>query len=85
MAGVVYLLCALTALLCAGLLLRAYGRGRVRLLLWSGVCFVGLALNNVLVFVDLVVAPQVDLFLWRNTVSLLAMGILVVGLIWDAK
>jgi hypothetical protein len=85
MGGLVYALCALTALLCAALLLRAYVQHHARLLLWSGLCFVGLTLNNVLVFVDLLLAPQIDLFLWRNLMGLSAMALLVFGLIWDAK
>ena len=50
----VYALCALTSLVCAWLLLRAYQRQRTRLLLWSSVSFAGLALNNVLLFIDLI-------------------------------
>ena len=45
---------ALTALACTALLLRGYAASRVRLLLWSGLCFGFLTLNNVLVAVDLV-------------------------------
>ena len=55
MAETVYALCALTSLACAALLLRGYVRSRVRLLLWSGLCFAFLFLNNVLLFVDKVV------------------------------
>lgn len=85
MSGIVYLLCAATALTCAVLLLRAYGQSRARLLLWSGLCFVGLTLNNLLVFVDLAVTSSMDLFLWRNLMALSAMVLLLIGLIWDAK
>lgn len=49
-ATAVYILCAVTSVLCAGLLVRSYLRSRVRLLLWSALCFVGLAVNNVLLF-----------------------------------
>lgn len=67
----VYPLCAVTSMICAVLLLRAYRRQRTRLLLWSGLCFVLLALNNTLVFVDLIVIPSgSDLSLWRGTASL---------------
>jgi len=65
MAETVYVLCALTSLACTALLLRSYAETRVRLLLWSGLCFAGLALNNVILFVDKVVAPDVDLSLVR--------------------
>jgi hypothetical protein len=82
---IVYLLCALTALACAGLLLRGYARSGARLLLWSGLCFVGLTLNNVLVFVDLVLVPSIDLFTWRNLAAVGGMAVLLYGLIWDVK
>src|SRR5262247_3327113 len=73
MSTVIYSLCAVTALLCAWLLLQAYGRNGYRLLLWSGLCFVGLTANNLLLVLDKVVLPEVDLTLWRLSVALLAM------------
>jgi hypothetical protein len=82
---IVYLLCALAALACAALLLRAYARSGARLLLWAGLCFVGLTLNNVLVFVDLVLVPSISLFTWRNLAALGGMAVLLYGLIWDVK
>jgi hypothetical protein len=84
-AGVIYSLCALTAALCAGLLLQSYFRGGYRLLLWSGLCFVGLTLNNLLLVLDKLVFPHVDLSLWRSAVALAAMCILLYGLVWDAE
>ncbi len=57
----------------------------MRLLLWGGLCFAGLALNNILLFVDLVLVPAVDLTLARNVVALAAMGVLLIGLIWEPK
>ena len=65
MAEVVYLLCALTSVACAFLLVRSYRNNRSKLLLWSSVCFVGLALNNALLFVDLVVVSSMDLSFLR--------------------
>ena len=86
MASAVYFLCALTAILCAWLLLQAYlARGRYRLLLWSGLCFVGLAANNLLLVVDKLVLPDVDLSLWRTSVALAAMMGLLYGLVVDAE
>ena len=85
MAGLVYLLCAGTSLACAVLLLRAYKESRVRLLFWSGLCFVGLALNNALLFVDLEVFPQTDLFLLRSLPTLIGLLLLIYGLIWDTE
>jgi hypothetical protein len=66
MAGVVFLLCAATCLLCAVLLLRGYAKQRVRMLLWSGLCFIGLMIENVMLYVDVVMVPDVDLSLWRK-------------------
>jgi hypothetical protein len=85
MATVVYLLCALAALTCSVLLLRAYRRVGARLLLWSGICFGCLTVNNVLVAVDLVIFPDMDLFLLRNASALVGVGALLYGLIWEAR
>ena len=85
MGSVVYTLGALTSFACALLLLRGYARGRRKLLLWSGLCFVGLGINNALIFVDLVVLPQVDLHPLRLSVTLLAMALLLYGLIWESN
>jgi hypothetical protein len=84
MAGLVYALCALTAFGCAALLLRGYRRSGARLLLWAGLCFLGLTVSNVLVFVDLVVFPDVNLYTWRNVAALASMSVLVYGLVWDS-
>jgi hypothetical protein len=85
MPSVVYALCAVTSALCAGLLARAYGEQRTRLLLWSTLCFAGLAVNNGLLFADLVLVPSIDLSLWRGLTSLGSMLILLYGLIWDRR
>lgn len=82
MATAIYLLCALTALACAVLLLRGYLKNRAPLLLWSGLCFLGLTLNNVLVVADLVVYPTVDLRLARALAGLVSMLLLLYGLIF---
>ena len=83
MAETVYALCALTSLACAGLLFRSFVQTRVRLLLWCFICFVGLALNNVVLFVDKVVAPDVDLSVWRGLPAALGVAALVYGLVWE--
>ncbi len=85
MAEAVYLMCALTSLGCAILLLRSYRQSHTPRLLWSGLCFVGLTLNNVILFVDLLVIPEIDLSLWRGLTALGALLILLVRLIWDTK
>ena len=85
MAETVYVLCSLTSLACAVLLLRSYmGQRQVRLLLWSALCFLGLTISNVLLFVDLVVLPEVDLSTLRSLVTLISLVVLIYGLIWDA-
>ncbi|HEX3835556.1 MAG TPA: DUF5985 family protein [Steroidobacteraceae bacterium] len=85
MAESVYALCALTSILCAALLFRGYRANRTRLLFWSSLCFAGLALNNVLLFADLVLLPNIDLFFWRSAAALLGMSILLYGLIWESR
>lgn len=86
MAAIIYGLCAFSATLCAWMLLRAYGRNGYRLLLWGGLCFVGLTLGNALLVVDKVLTgPEVDLSLWRHWVTLISLIILLYGLIWDAE
>jgi hydrogenase/urease accessory protein HupE len=85
MATIVYALCGLTSIACAVLLLRAYSASRVRLLLWAGLCFVGLALNNVLLFVDMRMIPQVDLSVWRSLPALAGLLLLVYGLVWESR
>jgi hypothetical protein len=81
----VYVLCFLTSAAAAFLLLRAFGRTGGRILLWSGLCFSGLALNNALLFIDLVLVPDTDLGLFRSLTALAAVSLLVYGLIWDAE
>jgi hypothetical protein len=70
---------------CAVLLLRGYGQTRHRLLLWSGLCFVGLAVDNLLLYVDFIVFPAWDISLWRRAPALLAMILLTFGLVWESK
>jgi hypothetical protein len=82
MAETVYVLCALTSLGCAGLLLRGYRVSRTRLLFWSSVCFAGLALNNLLLLVDLALLPtSVDLAGLRGFVGLASLLLFIWGLI----
>ena len=80
----VYLLCFLTSTFCAAMLLRQYRRSASRLLFWSSLSFIGWALNNALLFADLVVFPAIDLAVVRTSVALAAISLLVFGLIWDA-
>jgi len=85
MAALIYGLCALAALLCTVLLLHPYRRGGYRLLLWSGLCFAGLTLNNLLLVLDKLVFLDVDLSAWRAGTALVAMAVLLYGLVWSAE
>ncbi len=85
MDSAVYILTCFTTFICAVFLLRAYVRTRGKLLLWSGFCFVGLTISNLLTIADLLVFPQVDLFTWRVGVAALSMALLVYGLIWESE
>jgi hypothetical protein len=85
MVGLVYILCAATCLLCAVLLLRGYAKQHVRLLLWSGLCFLGLMGENVVHYIDVVSGPDLDLSIWRKLPGLAALAVLLFGLIWDSK
>jgi len=85
MAEFVYALCALTSMVCAVLLFRGYRQGRQRLLMWSALCFLGLAANNALLIVDLYVVPDTDLFLVRTGSALIGMVVLLYGLILEAQ
>ena len=85
MAETVYVLCALTSALCAVLLWRGWARSRARLLLWSAVCFTLLTVNNILLFVDLVVVTEVDLSETRTATGLAGLLVLLYGLIYDRR
>ncbi len=84
LATAIYVLCALTSMICAALLLRGYSQSRVRLLFWSGLCFVGLALNNILLILDVAVLPDIDMEMWRTLPAVAGVSALVYGLIWEA-
>lgn len=83
MASLVYIIGALIMLACGVLLLRGYVRGRQRLLLWSSLCFFGLAVSNTLIFVDLVMLPKQDLYTARLVTAAVSTLLLLYGLIWE--
>jgi hypothetical protein len=85
MAVIVYALCAITSLACALLLLRGYRQSGVRLLLWSGLCFCGLALNNLLLLIDTQLVPEIDLSMVRTMPALIGVMLLLYGLVWEAE
>ena len=80
-----FLFAALTSFGCMVLLLRGYARTGVRLLLWSGLCFIFLTTNNMLLFVDAVVWPQVDLRIYRLGAALAGVACLLYAFIWEAE
>jgi hypothetical protein len=84
-AAFVYLWCCLLASACAALLLRTYRRSHERFVLWSGVCFVGLAVNNAMLVVDRLVVPTVDLSVVRLVPTLVGVAALVYGLVWEEE
>lgn len=85
MRSLVYILNSVTFATCSTLLGRAYWRVRQRLLLCSALCFAGLAISNLLVFVDLVMLPQTDLYILRLSTAAVSMLLLMYGLIWESE
>lgn len=85
MVPLVYLLGSLISLCCAALLLRGYRRVKKPLLLWSGLCFLGLTLSNLLVFVDLELLPAIGLFRVRLVTAAVSIWLLLYGLIWESE
>ena len=83
MSVALYVITILVTLFCAVLLLRAYARVRRGLLLWSGLCFVGLTVDSVLVLADMMLFPSVDLYTWRLASVAVSVSLLVFGMIWE--
>jgi hypothetical protein len=81
----VNLLGALVAGLCAVLLLRAYGAVGKRLLLWCGLCFLGLTLASVLLIVDQFLLPDTSLYVWRLGVAAASTLLMVYGLVFEGE
>jgi hypothetical protein len=81
----VYALCMMTSLLCLVLLARGYRRTRIKLLYWSALCFVGLAINNLLLFLDYFFLPDVDLRPARTAAMIGALAVLLYGFIWKTE
>ena len=84
MALAIYLLCAGTSFGCAVLLFRAYAATRRRLLLWSALCFTALTGNNVLLILDRIVFPDVDMLTARLLLALGALLLMLYGLVWES-
>ncbi len=82
---IVYSLCFLTSSACAFLLARSYARTRARLLLWSSLCFLFLALNNLTVILDLILLREMSFQLLRVVFSAIGAALLLFGLVWEAE
>ena len=85
MASVVYLLCALTSALCAGLLFYEFRKRQTQLLLWSALSFGCFAISNGIVFTDFVLVPDIDLSLLRAMSAFAAAMLLLFGLVWSLE
>ena len=83
MAQAAYAIGVLTSIFCGFLLIRSYRKQRTPLLLWCSFCFVGLAVNNVLLFTDLFVVPEISLELYRTVTALVSLVLMLIGLIWE--
>jgi len=84
-AEAVYIVSLLTSLACTALLFRGYRRSGRLLLLCSALCFVFLSLNNLLLFVDVVLLPETDLRLFRAAANLAGVTIMLYGFIWEPE
>lgn len=82
---IVYSLCVFTSVACTVLLLRSYARTGARLILWTALCFVGLSLNNIVLFIDVLVIPQIDLSPWRTLMAFAGVAVLLYGFIWETE
>jgi len=83
---VLFALAVLTSLACTLLLFRGYLQTRLRILMWSALCFVCLSINNMLLFVDLVILPSdVDLRVFRHGTALVGMLFLIYGFIRESE
>lgn len=83
--SLVYSLCLLAGAVCAFLLFNAWRQSRSRLLFWTAMGFVALAVNNLFLVADLVLLPTVDLWPWRQAASAVGVGVLLYGFIWEAE
>jgi hypothetical protein len=81
----VFALCVVTSLACAFLLARSFARSRSKLLLWTALCFVGLAISNLFLFADVFLVPDLDLLPLRHLSTLAAIAVLIYGFVWEAE
>ncbi|HEY7928404.1 MAG TPA: DUF5985 family protein [Steroidobacteraceae bacterium] len=85
-AAILYVACALTSGGCAWLLVRGYHASGTRLLFWAALCFVGLTIDNIVLFIDLALTPAtMDLFYWRTIPAVAGLIVMIYGLIWESR
>jgi hypothetical protein len=80
----IYALSAISSLVCVMVLLRAYFRSRARLVLWSGLCFMGYFVSNGLLMAN-VPGLWDELSPWRVLPALAGTSLLVFGMIWETR
>jgi hypothetical protein len=85
MPTLVYSLCFITSGTCAALLLRSYVMTRTRLLLWSAIAFLCLAVNNFFVLLDIVIFPDVNFSPLRYIAALAGVCALLYAFIWESE
>ena len=81
MPGLVYILCAITSLGCAVLLLRGSWQNRNGLLFWSALCFLAMTANNVLLYINFILLPEVDILIVARLAAMVGIVLLNIGLI----
>lgn len=84
-AELLYIACALTSGGCAWLLARGYRASGTRLLFWAALCFLGLTIDNIVLYIDLVLTPHIDLFYYRTVPAAAGLIVLIFGLIWESR
>ena len=85
MAELVYVMCTILSIACAIMLLRGYRNTPSHLLLWSSACFGVMALNNVILLLDVLVLPDIEFggLILRNLTGAIAGSLLLFGLVWE--
>lgn len=83
MAELIYGLCTLLSLAIAAMLWRQQRRAPTRMIYWTALCFSGLALSNLVLVLDKLVFPELDLRVLRHSISLVSIGLLLFGLVYE--
>jgi hypothetical protein len=83
MAELIYGLCTILSLAIAVMLWRQQRRLPTRMIYWTALCFSGLALSNLVLVLDKLVFPELDLRVLRHSISLLSIGLLLFGLVYE--